>query len=144
MKLLSKHKIELGIFLGLIGLYFLLRLPNLTQQPVFADEAIYIHWAQLAKAEASLRFISLTDGKTPLFMWLLIPFFKVFHDPLFAGRFLSILSGLGTMLGVFALAWKFFNLRVALWSAFLMTITPFIAFFDQIGLVDSMLSMFTI
>ena len=74
----------------LAACYFALRLPNLTLQPIFADEAIYIRWAQVMRAEPTLRFLSLSDGKTPLFMWAMIPFLKVFSDPLFAGRFLSV------------------------------------------------------
>ncbi len=34
-------------------------------------------------------------------MWILMPLFKIFDDPLFAGRFLSVISGLFTLSGVF-------------------------------------------
>lgn len=144
MKILRKNLIPLLFLLVLSGLYFLLRLPNLTLQPIFADEAIYIRWAQVMKSEPTLRFLPLSDGKTPLFMWILMPVFKVIKDPLFAGRFLSVVCGYGTLLGAFFLSWRFFNTRVAVWSAFLMTVTPLIVFFDRMALVDSMLSMFSI
>ena len=144
VKLILKHKVEV-IFLSVIIIsYFVLRLPNLTLQPIFADEAIYIRWAQVMRSEPTLRFLPQTDGKTPLFMWIMIPFFKFFHDPLFAGRFLSVLSGFFTLLGVFFLAKKVFNQRVALWAAFIYVITPYTVFFDRMALVDSMLSAFTI
>lgn len=135
-----KHKFELLIFLGITILYFLLRIPNLTLQPIFADEAIYIRWAQVMRAEPTLRFLPLSDGKTPLFMWAMIPFLKIFSDPLFAGRILSILGGFMTILGGFLLGWKFFNLKTGLWAAFLLTITPYIVFFDRMALVDSTFS----
>lgn len=125
-------------------LYFVLRLPNLTLQPIFADEAIYIRWAQVMKSEPTLRFISLTDGKTPLFMWTMIPMFKIFSDPLFAGRFLSILSGFATLLGVLFVGWKVFSLRAGIWAAVLYAVVPYGVFFDRIALVDSMLASFTI
>lgn len=141
---LLKYKWTLLLGTLIVLSFFLLRLPNLTILPIFADEAIYIRWAQIMKAEPTLRFISLTDGKTPLFMWLMIPFFKVFSDPLFAGRLLSVLSGFMTLIGVFVLGWKFFNQRVALWAAFLLTITPLIIFFDRMALVDAMLSAFSL
>lgn len=144
MQFLFKHKLEIAIFFGLIIFYFALRVPNLTSQPIFADEAIYIRWAQIMKSEPTLRFISLQDGKTPLFMWAMIPFFKVFEDPLFAGRFLSVISGFFTLLGVFALSWKVFGKRVALWAALLYVIVPYTVFFDRMALVDSMMSAFTI
>ncbi|MBU1130071.1 glycosyltransferase family 39 protein [Patescibacteria group bacterium] len=43
----------------------------------------------------------MTDGKQPLFMWLTTPILSFFSDPLFAGRFLSILAGFGTMIAIF-------------------------------------------
>ena len=68
------------------------------------------------KSEPTLRFLPLSDGKTPLFMWVLMPLFKVFEDPLFAGRFLSVMSGLVTLLGVYFLSRKVFNSKVAFWA----------------------------
>lgn len=128
----------------LVILYFSLRLPNLTLQPIFTDEAIYIRWAQVMRAEPTLRFVSLTDGKTPLFMWMMIPLFKIFNDPLFAGRFLSVVSGLFTLAGVLFLGWKFFGKGAGLWAAFLYAVVPYFVFFDRMALVDSMLAAFSI
>jgi hypothetical protein len=88
----------------------LLRIYNLTIIPVFADEAIYIRWSQIMRNVPELRFLPLSDGKQPLFMWATIPFFKLFSDPLFAGRSLSVLCGLGTMVGVGVLTWILFAL----------------------------------
>lgn len=144
MKLLVKYKFEIVLTLFLIAAYFVLRLPNLTLQPIFADEAIYIRWAQVMKAEPTLRFISMTDGKTPFFMWVMIPLFKIFKDPLFAGRFLSLVSGFFTLIGVSLLAKKVFNKKVAFWAALFYVITPYTIFFDRMALVDSMLAAFTV
>ncbi len=96
------------------------------------------------KAEQTLRFLPLSDGKTPLFMWLMIPLFKLFQDPLFAGRFLSVIAGFFTFLGVFFLSKKVFNTRSALWATLLYVITPYTVFFDRMALVDSMLAGFTV
>lgn len=131
------------ILLLIIGIYFLIRLPNLTNQPVFADEAIYIRWAQVMKAEPTLRFLPLSDGKTPLFMWMMMPIFKIVEDPLLAGRLLGVLSGLGSLIGIFLIGTVFFSRRVGLFSVFIFALTPYIFFFDRMALVDSMLSMFT-
>ena len=79
-----------------------------------------------------------------LFMWLMTGVFKIFDDPLYAGRFLSVISGFITMTGAFILCWKFFNEKTALWVAFLIAITPFSLFFDKLALVDSMLAAFSI
>lgn len=144
MKFVTKYKFKLGLLFVLIAAYFLLRLPNLTLQPIFADEAIYIRWAQVMKAEPTLRFLPLTDGKTPLFMWTLMPLLKFIPDPLLAGRFLSVTSGFFTLLGIFFLSRKVFSGKVALWASLLYVITPYTVFFDRMALVDSMLATFTI
>jgi 4-amino-4-deoxy-L-arabinose transferase-like glycosyltransferase len=123
--------------------FFSLRFINLTKLPVFADEAIYIRWSQVMRAEQTLRFLPLSDGKQPLFMWVVIPFFKLFQDPLIAGRMVSVLSGLGTMVGISVLSYLLFkNKKVTLLAAFFYAISPFAFFFDRLSLADSMLSMF--
>jgi len=137
------------IFLVLLGVifltYFILRIQGLTLQPVFCDEAIYIHWAQEILENLRLNaFIPLTDGKTPLFMWLMAPLLGIFSDPLFAGRVLSVLSGLATVIGTLVLGKKFFNIHVGLISAFLLSTIPFTVFFDKLALADSMLAAFSL
>lgn len=144
MHLLKKYQKEILFTLTLAIFYFALRLPNLTLQPIFADEAIYIRWAQVIRAEPTLRFLPLSDGKTPLFMWLMIPFFKLFDDPLFAGRLLSVVSGFFTVMAGSIIAGIFFNKRAGLLTALLLVITPFIVFFDRLALVDSMLAAFSL
>jgi predicted membrane-bound mannosyltransferase len=134
---LIKTHFKTALILALILVtYFLFRLPNLTYQPIFADEAIYIRWAQVMKAEPTLRFLPLTDGKTPLFMWVMMPVFKVIDDPLLAGRVMAVFSGLGTLFGAFLLGSIFFNRRVGLFAAFLIATTPYMIFFDRMALVD--------
>ena len=137
------YKMEIFLFLGVTILYFFLRLKNLTILPIFADEAIYIRWSQVMKAESTLRFLPLSDGKQPLFMWLLMPVFSFFNDPLFAGRFLSVMAGFGTLLGIFLLSLGLFRSRVvALLSCLIYALVPFAVFFDRMALVDSLLTMF--
>lgn len=123
-------------------LFFFFRLINLNLIPVFADEAIYIHWAQLAWHDSTLRFISLTDGKPPLQTWLMIPFLKVINDPLIAGRLLSILAGLMTFIGVYLLAKKIFNRQIGQIALLLIAISPFLVFYDRLAVADSLLSAF--
>lgn len=144
VQIVKNHYKEALLLALIIAIYFLFRLPNLTALPIFADEAIYIRWAQVMKAEPTLRFLPLSDGKTPLFMWAMMPVFKLIEDPLLAGRILAVFSGLGTLIGVFILGAMFFNKRVGLWSAFLIAITPYIIFFDRMALVDSLLACFVV
>lgn len=133
-----------GVFalLSLVA-FFVYRLLNLNVLPVFVDEAIYVRWSQVMKAEATLRFLPLSDGKQPLAMWLTIPFFKVITDPLIAGRLVSVIAGLGSLVGVGLLSFLLFNnLFTASLTIFLYAILPFSVFFDRMALADSLLNMF--
>lgn len=137
----DKNFLFLSFILFLVG--FVFRIVNLTSWPIFADEAIYIRWAQVMRAEETLRFLPLSDGKQPLFMWVMIPFLKLFTDPLFAGRFLSLLCGLLTMFGIMIFSlFLFKDKRITIFSLFLYAFSPFAVFFERMALVDSMLSMF--
>lgn len=127
----------------LVALAFGIRALNLTLIPVFADEAIYIRWAQVMRAEPTLRFLPLSDGKQPFFMWMVIPFLKVITDPLIAGRLVSVLAGVGTLVGIFLLSYELFkSKKVSLISSFLYAISPFSLFFDRLALTDSLLTTF--
>src|SRR3990167_6693478 len=124
---------------------FLIRFINLTSLPVFADEAIYIRWSQIMANEPTLRFLPMSDGKQPLFMWILMFVINRFSDPLFAGRLISVFTGIGTLMGLFAVTFLLFKSRLAaLVSSFIWAISPYALFFDRIALVDSMLTMFGI
>src|SRR3989337_667974 len=131
------------IGMGILALALGLRLASLTYVPAFFDEAIYIRWSQVMRAEPTLRFVPLSDGKQPLFMWLTIPLFKIFSDPLIAGRIVSGFSGLGTVIGIFVLTQLLFKSRkMSLLASLIYAISPFSIFFDRLALADSMLSMF--
>lgn len=124
--------------------FFITRLVNLTIIPVFADEAIYIHWAQRAWHNAAERFISLSDGKPPLHTWLMIPFLKVIADPLIAGRLLSVLSGLFTFLGTYFLTKRLFGNKTAGLVVLFALLSPFLLFYDRLAVADSLLAAFYI
>jgi len=134
------------ILAGLILVLALgLRLANLNSLPVFADESIYVRWAQVMQAEPSLRFLPLSDGKQPLYMWALMPVLKVVSDPLIAGRCLTALIGTGTVVGIALLSWIFFkDRRLALITALLWAVIPFAVFFERLALVDAMLTFFVV
>src|SRR5476649_1760995 len=109
MRLISKYKSEI-VLSAVIGLfYFLLRLIFLNKLPIFTDEAIYLRWAQIALHDSSWRFISLTDGKQPMFVWFAMIFIKFIHDPLLAGRLVSVTAGFFTLIGLYFLSYELFN-----------------------------------
>lgn len=123
---------------------FFTRVINLLNIPIFTDEAIYIRWAQIGLNDPAHRFISLTDGKQPMLTWLMYPMLKIFHDPLFAGRFVSVLSGVLTVLGIYLLARELFGKRTALLASVLYIISPFTLVYDRLALMDSLLSSFAV
>ena len=123
-------------------LFFVLRLLNLTLFPIFADEAIYIRWAQVMRAEPTLRFLPLSVGSPPFFMWSMMPFLKLSQDPLFAGRFLSVICGFGSLIGLFWLSFLIFgNKKISFFSILFYTVIPYYVFSERMALIDSMLSL---
>ena len=137
---IAKYKAPILITLLFIT-YFSLRTTNLNLQPVFCDEGIYIRWAQkVAQNPKENLFIPLTDGKTPLFMWLIASFLKLIKDPLIAGRAVSVLAGILSLIGTIYLGKKFFNIKTALTAGFFFATTPFLVFFDKMALTDSLLA----
>lgn len=134
-------KRSVSILVAILAIAFSLRVVNLANFPIFADESIYIRWAQVMKAEPGLRFLPLTDGKQPLYMWTVMPALKLFTDPLFAGRIISVFTGMGTVLGTMVLSYILFkNIRLTLLTGTISSVLPFLVFFDRMALADSLLS----
>lgn len=128
--------------LVILVLYFFLRLQNLQSIPVFGDEAIYLRWSQLIKNVETLRFVPVSDGKQPLFMWLTAVSYKFISDPLVAGRLISVFSGAGIIVGLFIFSQIFFSPAVAYISTLIYLFIPFSFFFDRLALTDNLLSFF--
>lgn len=159
MKIKNKSLLFWGIGLGIVILYFVLRFFNLTSLPLFTDEAIYIRWAQIASQDANWRFISLTDGKQPMYVWIGMLLLKLFKDPLFAGRLVSVIAGFGTVVGLFFLGNELFrekateikvfvftqkSVAIGLLSSFIYVIYPFGLVYDRMALYDSLVGMFAV
>ncbi len=145
VKLIKKFRVELAVGLLLLAIFFLFRLINLSLIPIFVDEAIYLRWAQIAKNDASWRFISLTDGKQPLFVWLTMIFMKVIKDPLIAGRLVSVGTGLVSLVGLWFLSLNLFKKRrLALFALLLYLFIPFYLLYDRMALMDAMVGTFFI
>lgn len=127
----------------IVFLYLFLRLINLSFLPIFTDEAIYIRWAQIAANDANWRFISLTDGKQPMYVWFAMIFIKFIDDPLLAGRLVSVLCGIATLFGVYALTYEVFRKKqIAVLAALIYVCYPFAQVYDRMALYDSMVAAF--
>jgi 4-amino-4-deoxy-L-arabinose transferase-like glycosyltransferase len=144
IKLLKKHYILVAL-LGIIILYFFTRLYNILALPIFTDEAIYLHWSQTALHDASWRFISLTDGKQPMYVWIAMLFLKVISNPLLAGRLVSVFAGYLSLVGIFFLGREIFkNTKIGLLSALLYVLYPFSLVYDKLAVYDSLVATFII
>ena len=146
MKMLLRYQWIVYTFVGLTIVYFFTRIYHLsTFLPIFTDEAIYIHWSQVALNDANWRFISLTDGKQPMYVWIALVFLKFIHDPLFASRLVSVFAGFFSMIGMFFLGRELFNnIKIGLFSSLLYVIYPFALVYDKLAMYDSLVAMFTI
>src|SRR5258708_2088922 len=88
-------------------------------------------------------FFPLNDGKTPFFIWLLVPFQSLFQDQLFAGRFVSVLVGLLQMIMIKKLLAKLGAQPKFQWlGMFLVAILPFWYFHAHVTLMDGLLTLF--
>lgn len=124
---------------GLAALYFITRLTNLTKLPIFTDEAIYIRWSQIGTRDANWRYISLVDGKQPLFTWIMMVTLRFIRDPLMAGRLVSVVAGFGTTVGMWFTARELFkSKRIAFTASLLYILIPFGLMYDRMALYDSL------
>lgn len=107
--------------------------------PLFTDEAIYVRWSQIARYDAAWRFISLTDGKQPSFIWLTMTVMRFVTDPLLAGRLISVGAGLLTMIGLYFLTKEIFkNEKIAFFAPLIYLIFPMALIYDRMALYDSL------
>lgn len=139
---LTRRDILLLLFISAV--YFLITTYNLTGLPIFVDEAIYSRWSQISLHDGQWRFISLTDGKQPLFMWIAMPFQKFIADPLFATRLVSVVSGYFTLLGMWYAGWLIGKKKMAYIASILAFISPYLFFYNRFAVVDAMLATFAI
>jgi len=139
----KKYRVEITSFAFLTPVYFFLRLYHILLVPIFTDEAIYTRWTQIAKQDASWRFISLTDGKQPLFVWINMFFMRFVSDPLLSGRLVSTAAGFASVIGLFFLGKELFKNRwVGITAALLYIIYPFGLVYDKMALYDSLVGTF--
>lgn len=145
MDFFRRHKFEIIILAVLTLIYFASRFYSILSLPIFTDEAIYIRWAQIAKQDANWRFISLTDGKQPMFIWLMMISLRFIQDPLLAGRIVSVGAGFMTLIGMYFLGREAFkNNKIGLMSSALYVIFPMALVYDRIALYDSLVGTFAV
>ncbi len=139
-RLLTQHPRETLFLAVATAVYAALRLTGLTALPIFSDEAIYIHWAQIISRDPSQFLISFTDGKQPLFMWLNTLTVDWFADPLVSGRVVSVIAGWFSMFGLYRIGRMLWDAKVGAAAAMLYVLCPYTFFFDRLALVDGLMT----
>jgi hypothetical protein len=133
------------LIVGLVAIYAVTRLTNLTKLPIFTDEAIYIRWSQIGSRDAAWRFISLVDGKQPLFTWIMMIFLRLIRDPLAAGRMVSVMAGFFTTIGIWFTAQELFkSKKISFITSLLYILIPFGLVYDRMALYDSLVASFSV
>lgn len=145
MDFIRRHKLEIFVLTILVFVYFISRFYSILSLPIFTDEAIYIRWAQIAKQDANWRFISLTDGKQPMFIWLMMVSLRFVQDPLLAGRVVSVGAGFFTLVGMYFLGKELFKSnKIGLISSALYVFFPMSLVYDRMALYDSLVGTFAV
>lgn len=145
MRLLRKHRLVILSAFAIGAVFFFTRFYNILSLPIFTDEALYVRWAQIAKNDANWRFISLTDGKQTLFIWVAMVAMRFVDDPLLSGRIVSVFAGFLSMVGLFFLGREVFkNHWVGLISVGLYSLYPFALVYDRMALYDSLVGAFAV
>ena len=132
---------------ALIAFIFLItRFINLTRLPIFTDESIYLLWARELSLKPTRIFISLSDGKQPLFIWLSAIGIRILPQAyLFWGRLVSVLAGFFTLIGTYAVTQKFFkNKKASLLASIFVLLSPYLLFHDRLAVMDSLMCAFGI
>lgn len=82
-------------------------------------------------------FDSLLEAKQPLMIWIFAISDNFFSDPLFAGRFVGLLFGSLTLIGIYSITIKLFNRSTAILAAFLYSIIPIFVFYNRQALMEA-------
>lgn len=118
-----------------------LRLYNLGSIPIAGDESVYLRWAEIILHQKQW-FISLLDGKQPLSYWL-YAFARVVWpgDPLFAARMVSVLAGVFSTLGIFAIGRRLAGDVAGLAAGLCYAVFPYALLYDRLAYTESLVNL---
>jgi len=139
--------LHISTLLGIFCFFLATRLYHIQVRnlPIFIDEATYGQWALLGKFDATKRLMSLSDGLEPMFIWLTTIVMSWIGSPIIAGRLVSILSGLASLIGLYLLTKELFrNKWTAALAAFLYASFPFALILNRMAIYISLSSAFFI
>jgi hypothetical protein len=128
----------LAAFAALLGAFLAVRAYRLTSLPIFIDESLHLFWS-LRVREALELDRPLRDGK-PLQALILALTVPGAEDPLWAGRFTSVLVGAIGLWAAWQIGRRLYDEATGLAAAVLYFACPFTLFYDRMALSDVYLS----
>lgn len=138
LKFIKANQFQIFISFLILFLYLL----KLKHFPIFADETIYINWANRIIKGFEGPFISLNDGKPPLFIWMISIWSIIFPNLFFAGRFASVFIFFLFLVFILFFYKKYHSQSYGIISALILSLSPFILFHARMSLMDSSLAIF--
>ena len=123
------------------------RTVNLLGMDPFVDEAAALDWALRLFEPTSPRtwlLSMLTDGRPPLYFWLLVPFSAAIDNGFLAGRLLAALADVLCVLALYVLGRELASRTVGTLTAILWALSPFPIFFSRIAVDDSLLTLMAV
>lgn len=124
----------------LILVYFFILSINLTSLPLYLDEGIYIFWAYLFSLDPSYAYVSMQDGKTPLFIWATTSINFIFNNYIYSARIISVISSTFCLICALVISLKMFGKNNAISVYILFMVTPFNVLISRLGFADSLLT----
>lgn len=109
---------------------------------MYLDEGNYVSWAKLFVDSPGFAYVSMQDGKTPLFMWLIAWVKPWFGSYLLTGRLISVASGTISLFVWAIILQKTFAKNTGWQFLILGLITPYFVLIDRLAFVDSLMAMF--
>jgi Dolichyl-phosphate-mannose-protein mannosyltransferase len=125
-------------FAALLVAFLAVRTYRLTSLPIFIDESLHLFWAQRVHDDLALDR-PLRDGK-PLQALVTALTVPGAEDPLWAGRFTSVLVGAVGLWAAWRIGRRLFDEATGLAAAVLYLACPFTLFYDRMALSDVYLS----
>ncbi|HLB45479.1 MAG TPA: glycosyltransferase family 39 protein [Anaerolineales bacterium] len=122
--------------LALLLVSFAIRLHALLQLPGFVDEGNHLLWAAEVWQGRIIFPFSTAKPLEIFYLALLMPF----RNPLWMGRFGSVLMSVVTLTGLWALARRLGNGNIGLWAAIFYAFTPWTFFHERTAVADPLLA----
>ncbi len=147
MEAQNKYKFPIAkiIFLtGLLGIYLKTRITGLMIFPLFCDEAVYIHYAQILNDNFENLFLTKVNAHKPFFIWIIALYQNYFSDPVIAGRLVSVTAGGVSVIGIYLIGRELFSERVGKVSAIIYLFCPYFIFHERLAMMESLVNAFGI